>query len=143
MSVAALVVGELLPHHPLVLPQAVPGLSEVSAGVSTDPLWVQQVFSLQLRPLATCHRRQQISLGGEALLRLRKDLLTKVSVQAGYSSSTREALVIWWSVSVWLGRYWANCWTQNPVRFSSQRQTANTLLVSVFSKVYTCTVCSV
>ena len=103
---AALDVGELLPHPPLVLPLAVPGLSEVSAGVSTDPLWVHQVFFLELRPLATCYRRQEISLGGEAWLRLGEDLLTKAPAQAGYSRSTREALVLWWSVSVWLGR---NC----------------------------------
>ena len=85
---AALDVGELLPHPPLVLPLAVPGLSEVSAGVSTDPLWVHQVLFLELRPLATCHRRQQISLGGEAWLRLGEDLLNFLSAQVSHSCST-------------------------------------------------------
>ena len=46
-------------------------------------------LSLQLRPLATFHRRQQISLGGEAWLRLGKDLLTNVSAHSGYSILTR------------------------------------------------------
>ena len=42
------------------------------------------------------------------------------------------------SPMVWLGRDWANCWTQNPVRFSSQRQTAGTppLNIKVVHPVY-------